>query len=84
MVASMVESILKHQQSQKIIEELVDIALTTMNTAKINPVEGEQLAYHFINNSLNSHDAITKLLQIDLTAEPEKTLNVLNKYRIKE
>lgn len=79
-----VESLLRHYHSQKIVEELLDIALTTMNTAKISPIEGEQLASHFINNSLNSKEAVTILLKIDLAAEPEKTLNVLNKYGVKD
>ncbi|MEM2004333.1 MAG: hypothetical protein QXI27_02280 [Nitrososphaerota archaeon] len=81
---SMVESLLRHHQSQKIIEELLDIALTTMNTAKISPMEGEQLASYFINNSLNNKDAISILLKIDLAAEPEKTLSVLNKYGVRD
>lgn len=80
----MVESILKHQQSQQIIEELLDIALTTLNTAKINPVEGEQLAQYFINKSLNTQHAVDLLLRIDLIAEPEKTLNILRKYGVNE
>ncbi len=80
----MVEEILRHRQAEKIIEELLDIALTTLNTMNIDPRDGEQLADFFINKSLYNHDAIALLLKIDLTAEPDKTRRILNNYKIAE
>ncbi len=81
-VPSMVEEILKHQRAEKIIEELLDIALTTLNTMNIDPRDGEHLADYFINKSLHNHEAVSLLLKIDLTAEPDKTRKTLKKYGI--
>jgi ankyrin repeat protein len=79
---SMAEEILKHQQAEKIIEELLDIALSTLNTVNIDPHDGEQLANYFVNKSLHNHEAVDLLLKIDLAAEPDKTRKTLNKYGI--
>lgn len=80
--ASILEEILRHQQSEKIIEELFDIALTTLNSMNIDPSDGERLAYYFINESLKSPKAVAILLKINLAVEPEKTRKTLNKYGI--
>jgi hypothetical protein len=79
---SIVEEILKHQHAEKIIEELLDIALTTLNAVNIDPRDGEQLADYFINKSLYNHEAVSLLLKIDLAAEPDKTRKTLKNYGI--
>lgn len=80
----MITDIMRHNQSQKIIEELLDIALTTLNTGSIPPTEGEQLAKFFLNSTLHTSEGIRLLLKIDMSSEPIKTLQILKKYGINE
>ena len=67
-----------------LIEELLDLVLTTINYDKINPLEGQELARLFRRDELSSWEGIKLLLGMAMAAEKERAVKIIKNHGLSD
>jgi hypothetical protein len=68
--------------SRELAEDLLDVLLTTYNSASIHPEIGVEVARIYMSGSIASPESIELLLKLCAKVEPEKTSAILRKHGI--
>ncbi|MDT7878732.1 MAG: hypothetical protein RQ862_09285 [Candidatus Caldarchaeales archaeon] len=66
--------------SPELAEDLLDLLLTTYNSAGIGPEAGIKVAQLYMSGRISSPEGMELLLRLCAAVEPEKTVQILRKH----